>query len=149
MDVNGHIEALKSDLAAAAGIGDEQALRVADGLSRALEPAIRLRLQDILSEAALELNEQLTGGHVEVRLAGRDVSLAYIEGEAAAPEPAADDEHSARITLRLPEGLKSRAESSASAEGVSLNTWLVRATQRALDGNKRGPGRRMTGYASS
>jgi predicted HicB family RNase H-like nuclease len=97
----------------------------------------------------MELNEQLTGGHVEVRLAGRDVSLAYIEGEAAAPEPAAEDEHSARITLRLPEGLKSRAESSASADGVSLNTWLVRATQRALDGNKRGPGRRMTGYASS
>jgi hypothetical protein len=143
MDVNGHIEALRADLTATAGIGDEQAMRIADGLSRALEPAIRLRLQDILSEAALELNEQLSGGHVEVRLAGRDVSMAFIEGETAAPEPAGEDEQSARITLRLPEGLKARAESAAGAEGVSLNTG------RALDGAKRGPGRRMTGYASS
>ena len=82
--------------------------------------------------------------------ASAHISLAYIEGEAAAPEPAAaEDEHSARITLRLPEGLKTRAESAAGVDGVSLNTWLVRATQRALDGNRRGPGRRMTGYASS
>jgi hypothetical protein len=148
MDVTAHIEALRADLAATAGIGDENAMRMADGLGRALEPALRLRVQDILSEAALELNAQLPDGHVEVRLAGRDVSLSYVEGEAA-PDPVSDDEHSARITLRLPEGLKTRAESAAGAEGVSLNTWLVRATQRALDGGRRGPGRRMTGYASS
>ena len=148
MELNGHIEALRADLAASAGIGDEQALRVAESLARALEPAIRLRVLDILSEAAMELNEQLPGGHVEVRLAGRDIGLAYIEGAPAAPQPAAEDELSARITLRLPEGLKGRAEAAAGADGVSLNTWLVRATQRALDGGKRGPGRRMTGYAS-
>ena len=33
---------------------------------------------------------------------------------------------------RLPETLKARAEEAAAAEGVSVNTWLVRAVSRAL-----------------
>ncbi|MDM4718206.1 toxin-antitoxin system HicB family antitoxin [Micromonospora sp. WMMA1363] len=36
------------------------------------------------------------------------------------------------MTLRLPEALKSRAEAAASAQGVSLNTWLVRSVQESL-----------------
>ncbi len=148
MDIDGHIEALAADLATAAGLGDDVTLRVADQLSRALLPAFRLRVQDILAEAALELNDQLPHGHVELRLAGGDVGLAYVEDQGAA-EPAGDDEQAARITLRLPEGLKTRAEAAAGAEGVSLNTWLVRATARALDRGRGGRGRRITGYATS
>ena len=148
MDIDGHIEALAADLATTAGLGDDVTLRVADQLSLALLPAFRLRVQDILAEAALELNEQLPNGHVELRLAGGDVGLAYIEDHGAA-EPAGDDAQAARITLRLPEGLKTRAESAAGAEGVSLNTWLVRATARALDRGRGGRGRRITGYATS
>jgi len=148
MDIDGHIEALAADLATTAGLGDDVTLRVADQLSLALLPAFRLRVQDILAEAALELNEQLPNGHVELRLAGGDVGLAYVEDHGAA-EPAGDDAQAARITLRLPEGLKTRAESAAGAEGVSLNTWLVRATARALDRGRGGRGRRITGYATS
>jgi hypothetical protein len=148
MDIDGHIEALAADLATSAGLGDDVTLRVADQLSLALLPAFRLRVQDILAEAALELNDQLPNGHVELRLAGGDVGLAYVEDHATA-EPAADDAQAARITLRLPEGLKARAESAAGAEGVSLNTWLVRATARALDRGRGGRGRRITGYATS
>ena len=149
MDVTPHIEALRADLAATGGIGDENAMRMADQLGRALEPALRLRLLDILSEAAMELNAELYAGQVEVKLSGREVGLAFIEA-AAAPEPVSDDEHSARITLRLPERLKGRAESAAAADGVSLNTWLVRAVARSLDGGGgRGPGRRLSGYANS
>lgn len=148
MDIDGHIEALAADLATTAGLGDDVTLRVADQLSLALLPAFRLRVQDILAEAALELNDQLPSGHVELRLAGGDVGLAYVEDHAAA-EPAGDDTQAARITLRLPEGLKARAESAAGAEGVSLNTWLVRATARALDRGRGGRGRRITGYATS
>jgi len=148
MDIDGHIEALAADLATTAGLGDDVTLRVADQLSLALLPAFRLRVQDILAEAALELNDQLPSGHVELRLAGGDVGLAYVEDHAAA-EPAGNDAQAARITLRLPEGLKARAESAAGAEGVSLNTWLVRVTARALDRGRGGRGRRITGYATS
>jgi hypothetical protein len=148
MDIDGHIEALAADLATTAGLGDDVTLRVADQLSLALLPAFRLRVQDILAEAALELNNQLPNGHVELRLAGGDVGLAYVEDHGTA-EPAGDDAQAARITLRLPEALKARAESAAGAEGVSLNTWLVRATARALDRGRGGRGRRITGYATS
>jgi HicB-like protein involved in pilus formation len=149
MDMSGHIEALRADIASAAAIADEDGQRIAEQLGRVLEPALRLRLLDILGEAALELNSQLPIGHVEVRLAGREVTLAF--AEAAADAPPAEDEQAARITLRLPESLKTQAEAAAAAEGVSLNTWLVRATARGLDQGRRrsGPGKRLTGYASS
>ncbi len=56
----------------------------------------------------------------------------------------------ARITLRLPEKLKTQAEDAAAREGVSTNTWLARAVAQAV--GKRAParaGRRVTGYAQS
>ena len=57
---------------------------------------------------------------------------------------------SARITLRLPDSLKSSIETAAAREGVSVNTWLVRALARAADARPRtGPGRRMSGYGQS
>jgi len=149
MHTTTHIQALQADLANAAGVGDSEAMRVAEGLARAIEPALRLRLLDVLSEAALELNAQLQRGRIDVRLAGRDVELVYTEG-AAEDSPAIDDDQAARITLRLPESLKQRAETAAAGEGTSLNTWLVRATSRALDrGRSSGPGRRLTGFADS
>jgi len=57
----------------------------------------------------------------------------------------------ARVTLRLPESVKARAEEAAGREGVSVNGWLVRAVTYALDAPSRPggsrPGRRLTGYA--
>jgi len=152
MHTTTHIEALQADLAAAAGVGDSEAMRVAERLAQAIEPALRLRLLDVLSEAALELNGQLQHGRIDVRLAGRDVEMIFTEGAADESVPV-DDDQAARITLRLPESLKQRAEGAAAAEGISLNTWLVRATSRALDrgvrGASRGPGSRLTGFADS
>ena len=61
------------------------------------------------------------------------------ESHQAAPEEADeaddlgfdDDEAVARITLRLPESLKARAEELAGKRGQSLNTWLVNAARSA------------------
>ena len=57
----------------------------------------------------------------------------------------------ARITLRLPEGLKARAEAAAAREGASTNTWLVRAVSRALEPRttRIRTGNRLQGYAQS
>ena len=38
-----------------------------------------------------------------------------------------------RITLRLPENLKVRVEDAAMREGLSVNSWLVRAIATALE----------------
>jgi hypothetical protein len=150
MQVQPHLEALLADLRAFAA-GDEQSAPVAERLGSALRSALALRLLDILGEAALELSDRIPNGHVEVRLAGSDPSLVYVEEEdAPASAPAGEEEASARITLRLPEPLKARIEEAAGREGVSVNTWLVRALSRSISaGPRRTVGSRITGYGKS
>ena len=133
MQVAGYIEALRDDLARVAAVGDESTARAAELLVVALESSLGRRLQEAMAEAALELSAQLERGRVEVRVAGEDLELVYVSDEAPAPAEAPDEEFSARITLRLPESLKSRLEAAAAAGGVSVNTWLVQTVNRVLE----------------
>jgi hypothetical protein len=67
-----------------------------------------------------------------------------------------DEDGTARITLRMPEHLKTKVEEAAATEGLSANAWLVRAVTRGLDarraevqiGRSRS-GTRITGFAQS
>jgi hypothetical protein len=84
-----------------------------------------------------------------VRFAGGDPQLVLVPPER---EPAAAEEaFTARITLRLPESVMAHVEAAAAREGVSVNTWIVRALGRAASASTttRRVGRRMTGYAES
>ena len=67
------------------------------------------------------------------------------------PAPQGDDEGgTARLTLRMPESLKTRVEQAAGREGISTNAWLVRAIGSGLDrSTKRKVGSRVTGFAQS
>ena len=72
--------------------------------------------------------------------------------ETAPPHP--EDGMTARITLRLPESLKGSVEAAAANEGVSVNTWLVRALQRSVSGGGGGggfqrSGKRITGFSQA
>jgi predicted HicB family RNase H-like nuclease len=83
-----------------------------------------------------------------VRLTGPDPELVYVHDEPEAAAAPADEAYSARITLRLPEALKSALETAASREGVSVNTWIVRALSRSSTAAPAAqPGNRLTGYA--
>lgn len=151
MDLTPFLEALHRDLASAADTGTEQVRVAAERLALALEPAVRLTLMDALSEAASEITHELTGSSVEVRLKGREpifVVTGAATGELTPPLPppppsppqlldsegddAEGDQQVARITLRLPEALKTHAENVAAQRGQSLNTWLVNAARNAL-----------------
>jgi predicted HicB family RNase H-like nuclease len=143
MDLRPYLEALRNDVEASAALGGPELKEAAVLLAGALEASLRLRLLDLLNEAALELSGQIAAGHVEVRLAGRDVELVFT-AEPGDP-PAADDDMSARISLRLPERLKERAEAAAAREGVSVNAWLVRIIARSVE--RRPPGQRLRGFA--
>jgi hypothetical protein len=150
MDVTVHVEALLADLAAIAAVGDEAAEAAAQRLSQALRASAGLRFLDVLGDAALEISGQLPSGHVEVRLAGQEPSLVYVEHEQEAAAAAADDAQSARITLRLPDSLKTSIEAAAAREGLSVNAWLVRALTRSVSSPPgRRSGRRLTGFAES
>ena len=147
MQIDSHLSALREELQKVASLGDEKTARAAELLAVALESSLARRLQDILAEAALELNSQLADGHVEIRIAGHDLELVVVREDGAAPD-AVDEAFSARITLRLPESLKQRVESSAAREGASVNTWLVQALQRAVEPRRSSAGsrNRLTGY---
>jgi hypothetical protein len=147
MEMARFVEALEADLAAVAAVGDEQTRAVAERVLQAIRGSAGLRLLDALGEAALEISAQLPEGHIEVRLVGQDPALVYVGEEAAPPEPAAEDGLTARITLRLPETLKATLEVNASREGISVNSWIVRALSRGTAGPVQRSGKRLRGYA--
>ena len=153
MELAHHIQAIQEDLAAAASLApDEATAQAGRRLTQALGSSLHLRLLDVVNEAALALSESVPG-RIEVRLAGRDPELVYVEEEQPEPVQSAgpDDSFSARITLRLPEGLKAQIEVAANLEGASVNTWIVRALQRGLEPRTRSvrTGRRLSGWADS
>ncbi|GIL25966.1 toxin-antitoxin system HicB family antitoxin [Actinocatenispora comari] len=160
MDLNPYLETLRRDLEASAAPGDDDVRRAAGLLAGSLEAAARLSLLEALSDAAAEITTKLDNASVEVRLRGRAADLVVSETAPPGPPeppPAAEAESGdvARITLRLPEGLKSQVERAASTEGISVNAWLVRAIGAAVRGGSAGPttrtrlGRRVTGYAQA
>jgi hypothetical protein len=148
MQIEGYVQALQADLAAVAALGDENTARAAQLLGVALESALARRLLEALTEATLELGEQLGGVRIEVRLSGNEPQLVVVEDEPA-PGPA-DEAATARITLRLPESLKARIEEAAAREGASVNTWIVQALTRGAEPRRHHTaGRRLTGFGQS
>ena len=150
MNVAAYVEALQQDLANVAGIGDEAVAEAARRIATALESSLRLRLTDALGEAAAELTNQLPDGHVEVRVSAGEPELVYVP-DPGAPPPSGIEDLTARITLRLPETLKTIVDAAAQEAGVSANTWLLQQITRSADPSKRRRpgGRRMTGYGQS
>ena len=59
----------------------------------------------------------------------------------------AGGEATARINLRLPEPLKARVEQAAEQEGLSINTWLVRAVAAVIERGRSG-GQSRASYGS-
>ena len=150
MDITQFVEALRRDLSQAAEAGTDEVRSAAERLSLALDPAVRLTLMDALSQAASEITNELHGTSVEVRLKGREPIFVVLGAGADAMPPApphpptppdaeesfdGEDESVARITLRLPESLKTKAEELAARRGQSLNTWLVNAARMASSAN--------------
>lgn len=179
MDLTPYLETLRRDLAASAAPGGPEVQRAAELLTGALESSGRLCLMQALADAADEITAELSSASVEVRLRGRDAELAVTEipaepgaPPAAPPSPAPPlpppdgSGEVARITLRLPEGLKEAVERAAGAEGISVNAWLVRIignavqpagddyrpraqTESTFPPGRASLGRRFTGYAQA
>ncbi len=148
MQIERYVDRLREQLGAAAAAGDDDVRLTAERLSIALDPAVRLVLLEVLSDASSEITRELAPGSVDVRLRGRDPEFVVSRPSAgafdSAPEEArrgpaapaaetADDASTSRTTLRLPDQLKARVERAAAEDGLSLNTWLVRAVAGALE----------------
>jgi hypothetical protein len=139
MDITPYVERLRQNLAQSAAAGNEQIRDAAERLALALDPSMRLAMMEALSQAAAEITTEMRSGSVDVRLAGRELEFVVAHPmpaeDAAAPGPADEDDESdaatARITLRLPESVKAKAEELAAKHGSSLNTWIVNVLRGA------------------
>ena len=81
------LEGLQEDLQGLGELGDERSAQIAQRLGDALGSNLRLKLFDLLGQAALELSSKLPSGHVEVRLAGQEPELVFVDepGESRPP----------------------------------------------------------------
>ena len=148
MELSPYVSAMRENLTAAAAAGDEQIRTAARVLAATLEPAARLAIMNALSDLAGEVTLALEDRVVEVRLDGQDVQVVVTGTPTDEPEvvdepPTLTDATGdiTRITVRLLEELKSKAEEAASARGVSLNSFVSQAVQGALrDSARRGWG---------
>jgi len=145
MDITPYLDSLRRDLVAAAEAAGPETRAAAERLTFALEPAARLAMMEAVSQAAAEITTEMPAGGVDVRLNGRELDFVVhvaAPTEPTPPPPAApgaeeadDDGNIARITLRIPESVKARAEELAARSGHSLNTWLVNIVRAATREN--------------
>ncbi|MCS5718155.1 histidine kinase [Herbiconiux sp. CPCC 205763] len=139
MELGEYVSDLQRHLVDAAENGSDDTRAVAERLVGALDAAARVVLLDVLSAAAGEITRDLAPGSVDLRLRGREVEFVV-----AAPAAESDndsglaapvdlnDASTSRTTLRLPDVLKAQVDDAAAADGLSVNTWLVRAIAAGL-----------------
>ena len=158
MDLSPYIESVRAGVVSASSLADEQTQHVAARLGTAIESSTRLSLIRALSDAAGTISAELAPSSVEVRMVGSEpefvVSIQTADAERTLLMPESEqldedavgaatsdveDEPVARITLRLPQSVKTRVDEIASAEGISTNAWLIRAVMDALSERSSGP----------
>jgi hypothetical protein len=144
MELSPYVADLRRQLVDAAQDGSIETRTVAERLAGGLDAAARLVLLDALSAAAGEITIDLAPGSVDVRLRGREVEFVVTQASAesdgddhSVASVDLDDASTSRTTLRLPDALKARVDEAAAADGLSVNTWLVRAVAAALQPKER------------
>ncbi len=144
MELGQYVSDLQRQLVDAAENGTEDTHAVAERLAAGLDAATRLVLLDALSAAAGEITRDLAPGSVDMRLRGRDVEFVVTQAntdpgtdDVQAATVDLDDTSTSRTTLRLPDALKARVDEAAAADGLSVNTWLVRAIAAAVQPKQR------------
>lgn len=146
MNLDRYIDEMRGRLEAAAEAGGQESRAVAQRLTAAVDPALRLMLLDALSAAAAEITRELAPRSVELRLRAGEPEFAVTpirtdrgqppeDPVTLAPDPpdlSTGEGGIARVNLRLPDQLKNRVEQAADREGLSINAWLVRAVAGAV-----------------
>jgi hypothetical protein len=143
MDVSGIVEEVETALNGQLGLaGDDPAVvRAGETIIGALQPAIERAALRLAEQAAEEVDAQLPGKSVSVRLQeGTPILTVEDSGD---PITVDSDELAARITVRLPDKLKAVLEEVASESGDSVNTYVVKTLSSKT--RDRSAGKRFSG----
>lgn len=143
MQISHAITALEQQVAAHLRFADPDQAEMIGDLLGVLTPALRQAMQGVVETAATEINAQLVGHRVDIRLVDGDPELVVVPTSIPAPplpphapDPEADDE--ARITVRLPGYLKELISDAASDSGDSVNGWVIDALKSRSASSKVG-----------
>lgn len=152
MQLTPYLEAVARDLESATALADEQTRELTHRVASVMEPGLRLAMVQLLSDVAAQLTAALDGPVITIRMEGRDPSWHIVHDEAtlvAHDADPGDDDNDARVTVRLPEAVKKRAEVAAQNAGQSLNTWIVKTLRRATtsENPSHRSSRRISGWA--
>ena len=114
-------------------LGDPELAVLGSELLEVLRPAIKQTLMEVVEMATQEVNGQLVGHRVDIRLVEGDPELIVSTDDSRIPPPpppsAPGDlmDAEARITLRLPGYLKDLIAEAAEGAGDSVNSFVVDA----------------------
>lgn len=112
-------------------LGDSELASLGSELLEVLRPAIKQTLMEVVEMAAQEVNGQLVGQRVDIRLVDGDPELTIRPDDSRIPPPPTPldvgelMDAEARITLRLPGYLKDLIAEAADGAGDSVNSFVV------------------------
>ncbi|RVW03575.1 hypothetical protein [Rhodococcus spongiicola] len=159
MELTDYTSRLRDDVAAAAALGDADTQRIAEALGGAVERSAQLMLVSALSDLAREASDELGDRTLHVRFDGTAASVETVRRPSSSDESPSNSHNTAsnshntsssddaadpyrtledvtgdisRVTLRLVDQIKARAEEAALRDGMSLNSWVSQAVQGAL-----------------
>lgn len=116
--------------------GDDESIAAAgEAMLSALAPALQQAGTVLAEQAAAEIASQLPDLKVDVVLESGQPTLVVRQSSDAIT--VSTDDLGARMTVRLPEDLKTELESAASDLGDSVNTFVVRALAGKTKGVRR------------
>lgn len=140
MNITGVLTEFEEALLRQAAMGGDDIAAAAELLVAALRPAGERLALELAEQAALEVGAQLPDASVEVRLREGEPELVVSTENA---EPDLGDDMEARLTLRLPQELKSAIEAAAGDSGGSINSYVVRSLAKSA--RRATQGRRISG----
>jgi hypothetical protein len=114
-------------------LGDPELASLGSELLEVLRPAIKQTLMEVVEMAAQEVNGQLVGQRVDIRLVDGDPELTLRPDDSKIPPPPTPPspgdmmDAEARITLRLPGYLKDLIAEAADGAGDSVNSFVIDA----------------------
>jgi hypothetical protein len=138
------VVAFEEALATQVSLGGEAVEEAATALLTALRPALDRLILTVAEEAAAEVTAQLRDAEARVVVSGGQPTLAVEHADDEELPPLRDDLE-ARLTLRLPKGLKELIEDAAGDAGDSVNAHVVETLHRSLQRSRRSAGRRISG----
>ncbi len=150
MQTSWFTETLRSDLENVGAMGSDKAMAVADRMITVALPLAKARMLEAMSMALTELSAALGVERIDLRVSGDDVTFVPAQ-PVSEPRVVDTSGEQARFSLRLPDDLKNRVDQRANTEGISTNTWIVRALETAVSLGTRhsSKGRRLSGFGNA